>query len=55
MSQYHDILEISPNATLEEVKTAYRKKALQFHPDKASGPDTAKKFMEINNANNTHI
>ena len=31
---YYKILEITPSATLKEIKTAYRRLAHQFHPDK---------------------
>lgn len=31
---YYDILRISPNASDEEVRQAYRKLAMQFHPDR---------------------
>lgn len=52
----YEILGISKEATTEEIKKAYRKKALKCHPDKTSGlPDKARQlaeeeFKEINNA-----
>ncbi len=52
----YKVLGISPNATNDEVKAAYRKMALQHHPDRVStlGEDirlaAEKKFKEINDA-----
>ena len=52
----YKILEITPNATNEEVKKAYRKMAIKYHPDKVAtlGPDVQKaaeeKFKAISKA-----
>jgi molecular chaperone DnaJ len=44
---YYEILEISKNATAEEIKKSYRQKALKFHPDKNPGDKEAEeKFKE---------
>ena len=49
---YYKILGISKNASTEEVKKAYRKLAIKYHPDKNKGDKTAEdRFKEINEAN----
>ncbi len=51
MKDYYAILEISKDATTEEIKKAYRKKALQYHPDRnPNNPDAEKKFKEVSEA-----
>jgi len=51
MVDYYEVLGISQGATKEEIKKAYRKRALQFHPDRNPGdPEAEKKFKEISEA-----
>ncbi len=48
---YYDILEIDKNASESEIKKAYRKKAMKFHPDRNKGDaDAEKKFKEASEA-----
>jgi len=43
---FYDILGISKNATAAEIKKAYRKKAIEFHPDKNPGDEKAEAMFK---------
>lgn len=47
---YYEILGVSKNATDEEIKTAYRKQALKWHPDRNKSPEATERFKKINQA-----
>ncbi|MBV6462045.1 MAG: DnaJ-like protein MG200 [Flavobacteriales bacterium] len=46
----YKILGLSPSATKEEIKKAYRKLALEWHPDKNKSPNAHEMFIKINEA-----
>lgn len=48
---YYSTLGVSRSATQEEIKKAFRKKAMEHHPDKSGGDDTV--FKQINEAYDT--
>ncbi len=47
---YYEALGVSKNATTDELKKAYRKLALKYHPDKGGSKEDETKFKEINEA-----
>ena len=45
---YYEVLGVSKSASADEIKKAFRKAAVQYHPDKDGGDET--KFKEVNEA-----
>ena len=49
-ADYYDLLSVQRNATPEEIKKAFRRLALRYHPDRNKSPDAEDRFKEINEA-----
>ena len=47
---YYEVLGVQKNASKEEIKNAYRKLALQYHPDRNKEPSAEGKFKELSEA-----
>ena len=47
---FYDVLGVKKGASLDEIKQAYRKLALQYHPDRNKSKEAEEKFKEINEA-----
>jgi len=47
---YYAVLQIDINATQDDIKLAFKKQALKWHPDKNPDIDTTKRMQEINEA-----
>ena len=50
LADYLRILDLPDDASLEEIKKAYRKQARTFHPDINTSPEAKDKFIEITEA-----
>ncbi|HOL64533.1 MAG TPA: DnaJ domain-containing protein [Accumulibacter sp.] len=53
MKDHYAELGIASDATSEQIKQAYRRKALQLHPDRNSAADAADKFRAVQEAYDT--
>lgn len=49
-SDYYEILGVSKDASETDIKKAFRKKAVEYHPDRNKSPDAAEKFKKVNEA-----
>jgi molecular chaperone DnaJ len=47
---YYEILGVNKNSSSDDIKSAYRKLAMQYHPDRNKAPDAEEKFKEISEA-----
>lgn len=47
---YYEVLGVNRNATVAEIKSAYRKKALEYHPDRNKTPEAESKFKQVTQA-----
>lgn len=47
---YYEVLEVSKTASEAELKAAYRKQALQWHPDRNKSKEAGARFKEVNEA-----
>ena len=50
MSSYYEILEIERNATPEDIRRAYKRLSLKYHPDRNPAPHAHSKMQDINKA-----
>ncbi|WP_395823303.1 DnaJ domain-containing protein [Collimonas sp.] len=50
MKDYYAVLGIDSDAALSALKSAYRKKASEFHPDRNASPDAPARFREVQEA-----
>ncbi|WP_313740668.1 DnaJ domain-containing protein [Pseudomonas sp.] len=47
---YYSVLGLLPSATEAQIKTAYRRRAMDLHPDRNPGRDTTQQFQHLNDA-----
>jgi len=47
---YYDVLGVPRNSSKDQIKDAYRKLAMQYHPDRNKAPDAEEKFKDVSEA-----
>ena len=50
MIEYYNTLGLKMNATQDEIRSAYKRLAVKYHPDKNTDPDAEEKFKKISEA-----
>lgn len=50
LKDYYAVLGVAANVALSDIKSAYRKKASQLHPDKNAASDAPARFREVQEA-----
>ena len=48
---YYELLGVPRDATENQIKKAFRRLAIKYHPDKNKDPDAQKQFVKIANGN----
>lgn len=47
---YYEVLQVGKNASEEDIRKAFRKKAMEYHPDRNKAKDASERFKEVNEA-----
>ena len=47
-NDYYQTLGVNKQDSSEDIRKAFRQKAMEFHPDRNKNPDAEEKFKEIN-------